>query len=108
MTDVAALEVEGLAVQFAVEREVVRAVSDVSFSVAAGETVAIVGESGSGKTVTALAVMGLIGRPGSIIRGDVRLAGRSLVEVLLREPPVSVRYPNRCWVNQLSEEDQTT
>jgi oligopeptide/dipeptide ABC transporter ATP-binding protein len=81
VNDVAALEVEGLAVQFAVERDVVRAVSDVSFSVAAGETVAIVGESGSGKTVTALAVMGLIDRPGSITRGDVRLAGRSLVGV---------------------------
>ncbi|MDQ1430159.1 MAG: peptide/nickel transport system ATP-binding protein, partial [Actinomycetota bacterium] len=81
MNDVAALEVDGLAVQFAVERDVVRAVSDVSFSVASGETVAIVGESGSGKTVTALAVMGLIDRPGSITRGDVRLAGRSLVGV---------------------------
>jgi oligopeptide/dipeptide ABC transporter ATP-binding protein len=81
VSGVAALEVEGLAVQFAVEREVVRAVSDVSFSVAAGETVAIVGESGSGKTVTALAIMGLIDRPGWITRGDIRLAGRSLVGV---------------------------
>ena len=77
--EVAALEVEGLAVQFAIGRAVVRAVSDVSFSVAAGETVAIVGESGSGKTVTALAIMGLIDRPGSITHGDIRLAGRSLV-----------------------------
>ena len=76
---VAALEVEGLAVEFAVEPDVVRAVSDVSFSVGAGETIAIVGESGSGKTVTALAIMGLIDRPGSITRGEVRLAGRSLV-----------------------------
>jgi oligopeptide/dipeptide ABC transporter ATP-binding protein len=81
VSGVAALEVEGLAVQFAVERDVVRAVSDVSFSVAAGETVAIVGESGSGKTVTALAIMGLVDRPGSITQGDIRLAGRSLVGV---------------------------
>jgi oligopeptide/dipeptide ABC transporter ATP-binding protein len=75
----AALEVEGLAVEFAIDHDVVRAVSDVSFAVAPGETVAIVGESGSGKTVTALAIMGLIDRPGSITAGDIRLAGRSLV-----------------------------
>ena len=79
MSDVAALAVDGLAVEFAVEPGVVHAVSDVSFSVGAGETVAIVGESGSGKTVTALAIMGLIDRPGSITRGEIRLAGRSLV-----------------------------
>ena len=35
-------------------------VHETSFSVSAGETLAIVGESGSGKTVTNLALMGLI------------------------------------------------
>ena len=56
-----------------------QAVRGVSFTVRAGETVAVVGESGSGKTVTALAVMGLIEPPGMITDGEVRLAGRSLV-----------------------------
>ncbi len=74
-----ALEVTGLAVEFTVERDVVHAVSDVSFSVGAGETVAVVGESGSGKTVTGLAIMGLIDRPGVITAGEIRLAGRPLV-----------------------------
>jgi oligopeptide transport system ATP-binding protein len=74
-----ALAVEGLAVDFVLERAVVRAVEDVSFTVDPGETVAVVGESGSGKTVTALAAMGLIDAPGRITGGDVRLAGRSLV-----------------------------
>ena len=69
----------GLAVDFTVERAVVHAVSDVSFSVAAGETVAVVGESGSGKTVTGLAIMGLIDRPGVITAGEIRLDGRQLV-----------------------------
>ena len=49
-----------------------------SFSVAAGETVAVVGESGSGKSVTGLAIMGLIDPPGRITEGDVRLAGKPL------------------------------
>ena len=75
-----ALEVDDLSVEFAARRfDRSRAVSSVSFSIAAGETVAVVGESGSGKTVTALAVMGLIDQPGAITGGEVRLADRPLV-----------------------------
>jgi oligopeptide/dipeptide ABC transporter ATP-binding protein len=73
------LAVQGLSVQFTIDRGIVRAVSRVSFSVDAGETVAIVGESGSGKTVTALAVMGLVEAPGAITGGDIRLGGRPLI-----------------------------
>ena len=80
-----ALEVEHLSVEFRLERTVASAVSDVSLSVDAGETVAVVGESGSGKTVTALAVMGLIDRPGAITGGEIRLAGRGLVGLSERE-----------------------
>ena len=73
------LEIEDLRVDFALDDGVAHAVRGVSFSIAAGETVAVVGESGSGKTVTALAVMGLVDPPGRITGGDVRLHGRSLV-----------------------------
>jgi oligopeptide transport system ATP-binding protein len=38
-----------------------------------------VGESGSGKSVTGLAIMGLVDRPGLITDGDVRLAGKPLI-----------------------------
>ncbi len=82
---VSVLDVERLSVEFRLDRAVVRAVSDVSFSVDAGETVAVVGESGSGKTVTALAVLGLIDPPGAITGGEIRLAGRSLVGLSERE-----------------------
>ncbi len=76
---VPALAVEGLGAQFTVEKTVIRAVQHVSFTVDAGETLAIVGESGSGKTVTALSIMGLIEKPGSITDGEILLAGRPLV-----------------------------
>jgi peptide/nickel transport system ATP-binding protein len=51
-----------------------RLVSDVSFTLAAGERVGLIGESGSGKSLTALAMMGLLPE-GVRATGSVRLAG---------------------------------
>lgn len=54
-------------------------VENVSFTVAAGETVCVVGESGSGKSVTAMSVMGLLA-PGSlkVTGGSVVLDGETV------------------------------
>ncbi len=54
-------------------------VRDVSFDVAAGETVALVGESGSGKSVTAMSIMQLYERDACRIEGSVRLEGQELL-----------------------------
>ena len=48
-----ALEIKNLSVEFDVRGRTVNAVSDVSWNVKKGETLAIVGESGSGKSVSA-------------------------------------------------------
>lgn len=65
------LQVEDLHVRFSTRSGTVRAVSGVSLSISRGEIVGVVGESGSGKSVTALAVMGLLGRTGQVSQGKI-------------------------------------
>ncbi len=72
----ALLEVADLRVEFDTYGGVVQAVRGVSFSVAAGETLAIVGESGCGKSVTVQSMMGLVPMPpGRITAGSAKLHG---------------------------------
>ena len=53
-------------------------VAGIGYTVHAGRTLGVVGESGCGKSMTALALMGLIPRPG-VVSGSVRLQGRELL-----------------------------
>jgi peptide/nickel transport system ATP-binding protein len=73
------LEVEGLAVEFRSEGRWAPAVRGLSFSLTAGETLAIVGESGSGKSVSALALMQLLPRANSRVGGRALFEGRDLL-----------------------------
>ncbi|GDY11303.1 ABC transporter ATP-binding protein [Planctomycetota bacterium] len=52
-----------LHVRFRTRERIVEAVRGVSFTIAAGEVVAVVGESGSGKSVSALSVLRLLPQP---------------------------------------------
>ncbi len=52
---------------------------DVSFALAAGQSLAIVGESGCGKSITALAMMGLLPQDAKITSGSIKLDGEELV-----------------------------
>jgi peptide/nickel transport system ATP-binding protein len=73
------LVVERLRVSFRTPNGAIRAVDDVSFSLAAGEILGIVGESGCGKSMTALSLMGLVPDPPGRVAGSIRLAGHELI-----------------------------
>ena len=74
------LSVRNLSASFHPRAGIVRAVRNVSFDVAPGETLGIVGESGSGKSVTCYSMMGLIPMPpGRIESGSAMLDGTDLL-----------------------------
>ena len=73
------LDVRDLRTEFFTAAGTVRAVDDVSFSLAEGEIIGLVGESGSGKSVTGFSLLGLIDAPGKITGGSVKLNGSELV-----------------------------
>ena len=77
----AALEVRGLTLTFPFADERIAVVDHLDLSLAHGETLALVGESGCGKSMTALALMRLVPRPGRIESGSVRLDGEEIFDL---------------------------
>ena len=76
MTTEPVVEVENLRVRFAGAED--PAVDGISFSIAAGECLALVGESGSGKSVTARSLIGLAGAGGLVLADRLRVGGRDV------------------------------
>ena len=71
------LAVDNLQTHFFTPQGTVKSVESVSFSLRAGETLAVVGESGSGKSVSSLSIMGLIPPDaGRIVGGSIRFRRR--------------------------------
>jgi peptide/nickel transport system ATP-binding protein len=83
----ALLELRKLAVSFATDDGVVRAVDGIDLALQRGRTLGLVGESGCGKSVTSLAVMGLLPPENSTVSGEVQFEGRDLLKV----PPAELR-----------------
>ncbi len=79
------LSVEGLSVGFGAPATRITLVEDISFSIARGRTLCIVGESGCGKSLTALAVMGLLGQPPSVLAGRVAFEGADVTAMNQRQ-----------------------
>ena len=107
----AALQVESLEVAFTRRgRPAIRAVDDVSLTVAPGRTLGLVGESGSGKTTVGRAVVGLQAPTSGriLIDGHVVTPARTPdqrrhVQMIFQDPMASLdprqrgrRWENRC------------
>src|SRR5712691_7633964 len=75
----AVLEVQNLTTHYRILRGWVRAVENVSFSVAKGEALGIAGESGSGKSTIALSLLRILPVGGHIRRGKILFEGKDLV-----------------------------
>src|SRR6218665_236539 len=72
------LQVQNLVVEFPGRRGTLRALDNVSFSIAPGEILGVVGESGAGKSLTGAAIIGLLEPPGRIAGGEILLAGQRI------------------------------
>ena len=81
----ACLEVRNLVVEFSGRHGSVTALDDVSLSIRPGEILGVVGESGAGKSMTGLAILGLLERPGRIAGGEILLDGRRIDQLTDRE-----------------------
>lgn len=75
------LKLSNLTTRLETVNGVFTAVDDVSFELAAGETIALVGESGCGKSLTALSIMGLVpSPPAKVVAGQILFHGEDLLE----------------------------
>ncbi|MEN3377631.1 MAG: peptide/nickel transport system ATP-binding protein ddpF, partial [Hyphomicrobiales bacterium] len=98
------LSIANLTTSFMREAQWMPVVRNVSFDVAAKETVAIVGESGSGKSVTALSIMRLIPQESGRIQGSIKLGGRDLLTL----PDTAVREVRGNEVAMIFQEPMTS
>ncbi len=73
------LQIENLAIDLTRGAQTHRLVSDASWQLDAGQTLAVVGESGSGKSLTALAVMGLLADELTPAAGHILFDGKDLL-----------------------------
>jgi len=87
------LHVRDLKTYFYTSNGIVKAVDGISFSIHAGETLALVGESGCGKSATALSLLRLISAPGKIVGGQIKFNGEDLLH--LSEPEMRNVRGNR-------------
>jgi ABC-type dipeptide/oligopeptide/nickel transport system ATPase component len=73
------LEVQHLTVTFERAGTTLKAVDDLTLTIAGGETLGLVGESGSGKSVTALAILRLLQPAAKVTGGRILFEGRDLL-----------------------------
>ena len=79
------LRIEDLHIAFQTLAGEIRAINGIDLEIERGEFFGLVGETGCGKTVTGLAVLGLVPKPGRVTRGRIWLNGRDVLSLTPRE-----------------------
>lgn len=79
------LNIQGLRVVFALRQGIVPVIRHLDLQVYPGETLGLVGESGCGKSLTGLALLKLIPKPGRIEAGRVLFQGDDLLSLSTRQ-----------------------
>ncbi len=98
------LSVHNLKSYFFTRRGLVKAVDDVSFSINAGQTLALVGESGCGKSMTALSLLRLLPEPGRIVGGEIHVDGHDLLHL----PDIEMRRIRGNDISMIFQEPMTS
>jgi peptide/nickel transport system ATP-binding protein len=94
------LEVQHLSIAYPISIGVVRAVEDVSFTLADGEALGLVGESGCGKSTLCLSILKLLRPPGKVTEGRILYRGTDVLTLdnhsllKLRGQSVSMIFQN--------------
>lgn len=111
------LQIKNLSLSFHTENEKNRVLDEISFSLEKNEVLGIVGESGSGKSVTALSILGLLGKTGKLEPGEINFQGQNLfslseknlqqirgkeISMIFQEPMSSLNPSMKCG-KQVSE-----
>jgi len=96
------LDIRDLQIRFAAAE----AVRGVSLQLDQGEVLGLVGESGSGKSVSALAILGLLG-PAVQVSGQILWRGGSGEIDLLRQPPEALRNLRGSQIAMIFQEPMT-
>lgn len=111
------LSVKDLSIFFGKKANSTQVIHEVSFEVPQNSIVGIVGESGSGKSVTSMALMGLLPKKNTKIRGEVHFEGKELLSLkeselrklrgneiaMIFQEPMSALNPSQKCGDQVSE-----
>lgn len=75
------LSVKHLSISFNQQNEINKVIHEISFDLFKNEILAIVGESGSGKSVSSLAILGLLSKKNSVVKGSIIFQKQDLLSV---------------------------